>query len=106
MVINKADAADPMVLTRLRPREPHAVVVSAKTGEGIEEALTAVETDLPHPSVEFEALLPYERGDLLSKIHSGGEVDSLEHTGEGTVVRGRVHADLAGQLTPYLNATG
>ena len=35
VVINKADAADPMVLARLRQREPHSVVVSARTGEGI-----------------------------------------------------------------------
>ena len=35
VVINKADTADPMVLARLRQREPHSVVVSAKTGEGI-----------------------------------------------------------------------
>ncbi|HEU5044225.1 MAG TPA: GTPase HflX, partial [Nocardioidaceae bacterium] len=105
VVINKADVADPLVLTRLRGREPHSVVVSARTGEGIEEALAAIERDLPHPGVEFEALLPYDRGDLLSKIHTGGEVDHLEHTGEGTLVRGRVHADLAGQLAPYLSAT-
>ena len=39
IVINKADAADPLVIGRLRAREPHSVVVSAKTGEGIEEAL-------------------------------------------------------------------
>ena len=102
VVINKADAADPMVLARLRQREPHSVVVSARTGEGIEEALRAVEADLPRPGVSFEALLPYERGDLLNKIHVSGEVESLEHTGDGSLVRGRVHADLAGELAPYL----
>ena len=102
VVINKADVADPMVLARLRQREPHSVVVSAKTGEGITEALTAVEADLPRPGVPFEALLPYERGDLLNRIHVSGEVESIDHTGDGTLVRGRVHADLAGQLTPYL----
>ena len=41
VVINKADVADPMVLARLRQREPHLVVVCAKTGEGIAEALAA-----------------------------------------------------------------
>ena len=35
IVINKADAADPLVIARLRAREPHSVVVSARTGEGI-----------------------------------------------------------------------
>jgi GTP-binding protein HflX len=102
VVINKADVADPMVLSRLRAREPHSVVVSARTGEGVAEALAAVERDLPRPGVEVEALLPYERGDLLNRIHVSGEVESLEHTADGSLVRGRVHADLAGELTPYL----
>ena len=62
-------------------------MVSAKTGEGIADVLRAVEADLPRPGVAFEALLPYERGDLLNRIHVSGEVESLEHTGEGT--RGR-----------------
>ena len=41
VVINKADIADPLVIARLRQREPHSVVVSAHTGEGIAEALEA-----------------------------------------------------------------
>ncbi len=102
VVINKSDAADPMVVARLRQREPHSVVVSAKTGEGIAEAIARIEDELPRPAVEFEALLPYERGDLLNRIHTAGEVEHIEHTGEGTVVRGRVHASLAGELAPYL----
>ncbi len=102
VVINKSDAADPMVLARLRQREPHSVVVSAKTGEGIQAALEAVERDLPRPGVELEVLLPYERGDLLSKFHQQGEVASIEHTADGSVVRGRVHEDLAGELAPFL----
>ena len=105
VVINKADVADPMVLARLRQREPHSVVVSARTGEGIAEALLAVEADLPRPGIAFEALLPYERGDLLNRIHEHGEVERIEHTGDGTVVHGRVHADLAGELTPYLTSS-
>ena len=102
VVINKSDAADPMVLARLRQREPHSVVVSARTGEGIAEALAAIESDLPRPGVPVEVLLPYERGDLLNRIHVSGEVESIEHTGDGTAVRGRVHADLAGELAPYV----
>ena len=105
IVINKADVADPMVIARLRQREPHSVVVSARTGEGVTDALAAVEADLPRPGIAFEALLPYERGDLLNRIHEHGEVERIEHTGDGTVVHGRVHADLAGELTPYLTSS-
>ena len=101
VVINKADAADPMVLARLRQREPHSVVVSAKTGEGMAEALALIEGELPRPGVEFRALLPYERGDLINRIHQQGEIASMEHTGEGTLVSGRANEDLAGELAAY-----
>ena len=101
IVINKADAADPMVLARLRQREPHSVVVSAQDRRGHRRALAMIEGELPRPGVEFEALVPYERGDLIDRLHQQGEIDSLEHTGDGTVVRGRAHADLAGELAAY-----
>jgi GTP-binding protein HflX len=101
IVINKADVADPMTLARLRQREPHSVVVSARTGEGIPEALAVIEGELPRPGVEFRALVPYERGDLINRLHQQGEIDSLEHTGAGTMVAGRAHADLAAALTAY-----
>jgi GTP-binding protein HflX len=45
--------------------------------------------------------VPYARGDLLDRLHQHGEIESLEHTGDGTVVRGRAHADLAGELAAY-----
>jgi GTP-binding protein HflX len=101
VVVNKADAADPLVLARLQREEPHSVVVSAKTGQGIAEALTYVEGELPRPGVEFKALLPYERGDLINRLHQQGEIDSMEHTGEGTIVVGRANPDLAGELAAY-----
>ncbi len=101
VVINKADVADPMVLARLRQREPYSVVVSARTGEGVAEARATIESELPTPQVEFDALLPYERGDLVNRIHQHGQISSLEHTAEGTVVTGRANPDLAAELAAY-----
>lgn len=101
VVVNKADAADPMVIARLRQREPHLVVVSAKTGEGVDELRRVVEGELPRPGVEFAALVPYARGDLVDRLHRQAEIDSLEHTPDGSLVRGRAHADLAGELAGF-----
>ena len=101
VVINKADLADPLVIARLRQREPHSVVVSARTGEGIAEARAVVEGELPRPAVEFAALLPYSRGDLLDQLHKHGEIASLEHTGDGTRVTGRATEALAGELDQF-----
>ena len=101
VVINKADTADPLVLARLQREEPHSVVVSAKTGDGIAEALAFIEGELPRPGVEFKALLPYERGDLINRLHQQGEIDTMEHTADGTLVAGRATEALAGELASY-----
>jgi len=101
VVINKAALADPVVIDRLRRREPHSVVVSARTGEGIDELRAAVAAELPRPSIDVRVLLPYNRGDLVSRIHRDGEVLGEEHVAEGTVVRARVNDALAGELSPY-----
>jgi GTP-binding protein HflX len=101
IVINKADAADPMTIARLRQREPHSVVCSARTGEGIEEVLAALEADLPQGAVEIKALLPYSRGDLVSRLHDKAEVLGIEHTADGTLVHARVSEAIAGELELY-----
>jgi GTPase len=104
VVINKADAADPLALAPILHREPNAIVVSARTGEGIDKLRELIESALPQPHLEVEVLLPYERGDLVSRIHSEGSVEQLEHTADGTHITGRVHPGLAGELTPYATA--
>ncbi|HWJ68243.1 MAG TPA: GTPase HflX [Nocardioides sp.] len=101
IVINKVDVADPLVVDRIHRREPHSVAVSARTGEGIEEALAAIEADLPRPKVEFTALVPYARGDLIDRIHKDGEISTIEHTADGTRVVGRATEALAGELAEY-----
>ncbi|WP_405060400.1 GTPase HflX [Kribbella sp. NBC_01505] len=101
IVINKADAADPLVLATILTREPRAVVVSAKTGEGMDKLRDILEGALPQPHISLDLLLPYDRGDLVSRIHSEGSVEQLEHTADGTRVTARVHPALAGDLTPY-----
>ncbi|MGI5445896.1 GTPase HflX [Streptomyces sp. CA-243310] len=104
VVINKADAADPLVLQRLLRIERHSIAVSARTGMGIEELLTLIDTELPRPEVEVEALVPYTRGSLIARAHAEGEVISEEHTPEGTLLKARVHQELAADLAPYVPA--
>lgn len=98
IVINKSDIADPDRVTTLLRREPHAVVISAMTGEGIDELLLAIEADLPHLMEQIDILLPYSRGDLLSRVHSQGDVIAIEHEERGTRLKARVPLALAGEL--------
>jgi GTP-binding protein HflX len=104
VVVNKSDVADPLSLARLQRREPHSVVVSARTGEGIEELLAAIEGDLPRFDREVRVLLPYDRGDLVARIHERGEVLSQHHTAQGTALNARVPVSLAGELQTFIVA--
>lgn len=101
LVCNKADRADATTLLALRAGHPGCVVVSARTGHGLEELADAVEARLPNPEVWIETLIPYSRGDLMDRIHRTGTIETLEHTGEGTKVRARVHPGLAEELGEY-----
>ncbi|MFI1734199.1 GTPase HflX [Streptomyces acidicola] len=104
VVVNKADAADPLTLQRLLRIEKRAIAVSARTGRGIDELLALIDNELPRPSVEIEALVPYTLGKLVARAHTEGEVISEEHTPEGTLLKARVHEELAAELTPYAPA--
>ncbi|MFZ0530684.1 MAG: GTPase HflX, partial [Propionicimonas sp.] len=101
LVVNKIDAAEPDTLLALRGRYPGVVFVSARTGEGIPGLLARVEERLPRPAWEVRALVPYDRGDLINKIHLTGEFVSSEHTAHGTLLVARVNAELAGELARY-----
>jgi GTP-binding protein HflX len=101
VVVNKADLADPLVVDRLRRREKHLVVVSARTGEGMDELQTLIARELPRPSVPVDVLLPYDRGDLVSRVHDEGDLVRQEHEEQGTRVRARVTPALAAELEPY-----
>jgi GTP-binding protein HflX len=101
ILVNKADAADPEVLDRLRRAEKHCLVVSARTGAGIEALRTLIAQELPRPEIAVTVLLPYDRGDLVSRVHSEGDVTDAEHVPEGTRLSAKVGPSLVDELTPF-----
>ncbi len=103
IVLNKADAADPFVIERLRQREPHAVVVSARTGAGLAELRELISASIPRPGVKLDLLVPYEHGEIVSRLHEeDAEILELEHESEGTRLEVMVREGLAAELEPYL----
>jgi GTP-binding protein HflX len=101
IAVNKADIAVGDAIAVLRSTYPDAVLVSARTGEGIEDLRGRIEARLPRPQVEIRALIPYERGDLVNRIHQAGDFVMMEHTDTGTYVVARVHPGLASELAGY-----
>jgi GTP-binding protein HflX len=105
VVINKADAADPLALVRLQRRETRSVVVSARSGTGLEELLTVIEQSLPGLEHMVHVLVPYDRGDVVARVHEHGEVFTQEHTAEGTALHARVPVSLVAELEHYTTTT-
>jgi len=101
VVVNKTDAAVPAVIDRLMLREPRAIAVSAYTGSGVDKLLDLIAQELPRPDITVEVLVPYQRGDLVSRIHERGEILSSEHVAEGTRISARVSAGMAHALEPF-----
>jgi GTP-binding protein HflX len=98
VVINKADAADPIEVEGLRLKERGAVVISARTGAGLGDLVAALEQALPLRDREVCAVVPYGRGDIVARAHQEGEVLAVRHGAEGTELTARVPPDLAAEI--------
>ncbi len=101
IVFNKADIADPVALAALLRAHPGSLAVSAATGAGIPELEERIADMLPVPAHEVTVLLPYDRGDLVSRMHDEGTVLEEKHLPEGTAVQARVDADLLAELEAF-----
>jgi len=95
IAINKVDIADPEVVMNLLRTEKNAFAFSVRTGFGIDGLLLAIEKSLPHPQIEINCVIPYDRGDLVSAIHEHGEIISELYVEAGTHIHARVDAGLS-----------
>ncbi|MGY2079801.1 GTPase HflX [Modestobacter sp. SYSU DS0657] len=101
IVVNKVDAMSEEDVLTLRQALPGAAWVSARTGEGIEALRDVVAARLPHPHVDVDVLLPYDRGDLVARVHRDGEVLEERHEADGTRLSARVDDGLAAALDEF-----
>ena len=101
VVFNKADLVGEDDRLVLRGLAPNAKFVSSRTGEGIDELRAAIEDALPLPAVEVQAVVPYDRGDLVSAVHESGLIVAQEHRESGTFLHAHVGARLAAELAPF-----
>ncbi|NEG95952.1 GTPase HflX [Bifidobacterium sp. SMB2] len=98
LAFNKADMIDGATRARLRELAPDAFIVSAATGEGIDDLLAAVEALLPVPDVHVTALLPYDAGSLLSSVRENGVVSVVDYRPEGVYIEADVDRHLAARI--------
>jgi GTP-binding protein HflX len=80
LVVNKADALHEQGVeakeeaSQLLAAHPGSVMVSARTGEGIDELLSAMGDRLRIGDRVVELEIPWSRGDVLAAVHREGEI--------------------------------
>ncbi|MGV0867668.1 GTPase HflX [Corynebacterium kalidii] len=98
LVVNKVDAADPLVLAELRSRLDDVVFVSASTGEGVAALESRLELFLNSLDDHVVLQVPFDRGDVVSRLHEYGTVLGQEYTEDGTRVEVRLPRVIAAEL--------
>ncbi|CAN5266572.1 GTPase HflX [soil metagenome] len=102
VVFNKCDLADDDQRLLIRGLEPTGIFVSARTGEGIDELMARIAELLPAPEVELTLLVPYDRGEVISRLHVQGRVISTDYREEGTLVKALVHPARVSDLQEFV----
>ncbi|MEX2184155.1 MAG: GTPase HflX [Chloroflexota bacterium] len=99
VVLNKADLLEPAALdgSGVAPVVGGAVLVSAKTGFGLDALRTEIAAVLASMWVEIDAALPYSAGELLARVRERGTVE-VEYRERDVRIMGRVAPALAGEL--------
>jgi GTP-binding protein HflX len=101
LVVNKTDAASGLVLAQLRRELRDAVFVSAHTGDGLDRLRSKMAELVEPRDATVDVTIPYDRGDLVARMHADGRIDATEHTDSGTRIKARVPVPLAASLRDF-----
>jgi GTPase len=96
LVLNKADALDADRRLDVGLRHPGAVLLSALTGEGIEELGDRIKQEFERSLTDVELLVPFSEGARLAELHDvAGDLLEREDTADGVLVRARLPRTIA-----------
>jgi GTP-binding protein HflX len=77
------------------------VFVSAHTGDGLDRLQQRMSELIAPTDTMVDVTIPYDRGDLVNRVHADGRVDATEHTEDGTRIKARVPMPLAASLRDF-----
>lgn len=95
-VLNKSDAVESEEMRlRLARTHPEALLVSALTGEGIDELVDRIARVAASRDECLDVVVPYSRGDLVALAHKRCHIIAESHEPDGTHLRLYAPADCA-----------
>jgi len=99
LVLNKIDRiADAARLHRLQDRYPHAVAISAHTGDGISRLACAVSDALSRSFLDVDVEMGVDNGRVMAFLAASGEVLSKRYHNSRVTVHCRIPQQYIGRL--------
>jgi GTP-binding protein HflX len=106
LAMNKSDLMTEVEIDKLRGRYPDAVFCSAQTGESMDDLLDAIAAQLSRLKVEVRLEIPFDRGDVVARVHEEGDVLEESYSEKGTRLLARLDRSLLPEVTRFLVEQG
>lgn len=101
LVLNKVDLVTPERKEELVYRFPGASLVSAVTGDGLDELRETIAVKLAARLVPVDLLVPYKDGEVLDTLHQQAADLHREDRGDGVRVTAKLPAPLAARMERF-----
>jgi GTP-binding protein HflX len=107
LVLNKADVLDADRRRELAFRHPEAALVSALSGEGLDDLQERIADEFERTLCDVELLVPFSEGGTLSELHDlAGDLERTE-TPDGVRIQARLPSVIAERFDRYaVNGAG
>jgi GTP-binding protein HflX len=105
LVLNKVDAIDPLRRRRLTNRFPGSLLVSAQSGEGLDELRARIASRFADRFERVQLLVPYDEGATLAALYAlGAPIESREDREDGVLIHARLPRRELRRYAPFLIA--
>jgi len=102
IALNKIDQLkDPTLAAATLEQFPHAVAISAQTGDGMDKLLSEIKFSLYDSFTPIRVKLPYQQGNLISIFHQQGQVARIEYGRTSVLIQGRIPGRLVAQFSGW-----
>jgi GTP-binding protein HflX len=99
---NKADLVDdPFLRRRLLGEWPNSVVISAKSGDGMDNLMEAIIRIVKSLLTFVKALVPYSEASLVQDCYNYGRVINTEYRDEGIYLEAELVSEMFAKMAKY-----